>query len=90
MRHPSANRVTARVKILELPERAQQLIGEGVIHLVAVDQLRELTDPAHGANLDLGHALIHNLTSLDPTDSASQGSSSYAEVGMLRIPVDRR
>jgi ParB-like chromosome segregation protein Spo0J len=26
------NRVTARVKILELPERAQQLIGEGVIH----------------------------------------------------------
>ena len=33
-------RVTARVKILELPERAQQLIGEGVIHLAAVDQLR--------------------------------------------------
>jgi len=26
-------RVTARGKILELPERAQQLIGEGVIHL---------------------------------------------------------
>jgi hypothetical protein len=33
-------RVTARVKVLELPERAQQLIGEGVIHLAAVDQLR--------------------------------------------------
>ena len=32
------NRVTIRVKILELPERAQQLIGEGVIHLAAVDQ----------------------------------------------------
>jgi multidrug resistance efflux pump len=31
-------------------------------------QLRELTDQAHGANLDLGHALIHNLTSVDPTD----------------------
>jgi hypothetical protein len=35
-------RVTARVKILELPERAQQLIGEGVIHLGAVDQLRAI------------------------------------------------
>jgi hypothetical protein len=34
--------VTARVKILELPERAQQLIGEGVIHLAAVDQLRAI------------------------------------------------
>jgi ParB/RepB/Spo0J family partition protein len=35
-------RVTARVKVLELPERAQQLIGEGVIHLAAVDQLRTI------------------------------------------------
>src|SRR5215204_4139951 len=35
-------RVTARVKILELPERAQQLIGEGVINLAAVDQLRAI------------------------------------------------
>jgi ParB/RepB/Spo0J family partition protein len=35
-------RVTARVKILELPERAQQLIGEDVIHLAAVDQLRAI------------------------------------------------
>jgi ParB/RepB/Spo0J family partition protein len=35
-------RVTARVKILELPERAQELIGEGVIHLAAVDQLRAI------------------------------------------------
>ncbi|HEX5924641.1 MAG TPA: hypothetical protein VFY45_12475, partial [Baekduia sp.] len=32
-------RVTARVKILELPERAQQLIGDGVIALTAIDQL---------------------------------------------------
>jgi hypothetical protein len=31
-------------------------------------QLRELTDQAHGANLDLGHALLHNLTSVDPAD----------------------
>ena len=35
-------RVSARVKVLELPERAQQLIGEGVIHLAAVDQLRAI------------------------------------------------
>jgi ParB family chromosome partitioning protein len=35
-------RVSARVKILELPERAQQLIGEGIIHLAAVDQLRAI------------------------------------------------
>jgi hypothetical protein len=34
------HRVTARVKILEFPERAQQLIGEGVIHSAATDQLR--------------------------------------------------
>ena len=36
------SRVAARVKILELPERAQQLIGEDVIHLAAVDQLRAI------------------------------------------------
>src|SRR5215207_3219669 len=35
-------RVTARLKILDLPERAQQLIGEGVIVLSAVDQLRAI------------------------------------------------
>jgi ParB/RepB/Spo0J family partition protein len=34
------NRVTARVKILELPERAQRLVGEGVIPLAAVAQPR--------------------------------------------------
>ncbi len=31
-------------------------------------QLRELTDQAHGANLDLGAALIHNLAAVDPGD----------------------
>src|SRR3954451_16388022 len=35
-------RVTARVKILELPERAQQLVGDGIIPLAAVDQLRAI------------------------------------------------
>jgi hypothetical protein len=31
-------------------------------------QLRELTDQAHGADLDLGNALIHTLTTVDPVD----------------------
>jgi hypothetical protein len=31
-------------------------------------QLRELADQAHGANLDLGHALVHNLAAVDPGD----------------------
>ena len=35
-------RVSARVKMLELPERAQQLLGAGVIALSAVDQLRAI------------------------------------------------
>jgi hypothetical protein len=34
--------VTARVKLLELPEQAQQLTGSGVIPLAAVDQLRTI------------------------------------------------
>jgi ParB/RepB/Spo0J family partition protein len=38
----SVNRVTARVKILELPERAQQMIGAGAIPLSAVEQLRAI------------------------------------------------
>ena len=35
-------RVTARVKVLALPERAQQLVGSGVIALSSVDQLRAI------------------------------------------------
>src|ERR1700729_1553943 len=35
-------RVTARVKLLELPDRAQQLVGAGTIALSAVDQLRAI------------------------------------------------
>src|SRR5215204_3673558 len=35
-------RVSARVKLLELPERAQQMIGDGTIALSAVDQLRAI------------------------------------------------
>ena len=35
-------RVTARMKLLELPERAQQMIGAGTIALSAVDQLKAI------------------------------------------------
>jgi hypothetical protein len=35
-------RVTARMKLLELPERAQQLTGQGVIPLSAVEELRQI------------------------------------------------
>ena len=35
-------RVTARIKLLELPDRARQLIGAGVIPLSAVDHLRAI------------------------------------------------
>jgi ParB/RepB/Spo0J family partition protein len=41
-------RVTARVKVLELPERAQQLVGAGAIPLSAVDQLRAIGTAAPG------------------------------------------
>lgn len=35
-------RVTARMKLLELPEAAQQMVGDGVIALSAVEQLRAI------------------------------------------------
>jgi hypothetical protein len=38
----SIKRVAGRVKILELPDRAQQMIGNGSIPLSAVDQLRAI------------------------------------------------
>ena len=44
-------------------------------------QLRELTDEAHGANTDLGHALIHNLTTVDPTDITVAKFFVYAVLG---------
>jgi ParB/RepB/Spo0J family partition protein len=66
------NRVTARVKILELPERAQQLIGEGVIHLAAIDQLRAIGKVAPGlldaviAYLDDGNAWAAERLTREP------------------------
>ena len=37
-------RVAARMKLLELPEQAQQMVGAGTIALSAVDQLRAIKD----------------------------------------------
>ncbi len=65
-------RVTARVKILELPERAQQLVGEGVIALSAVDQLRAIGTVAPDlldaviAYLDDGNAWAAERLSREP------------------------
>src|SRR4051794_15735739 len=66
------HRVTSRVKILELPERAQQLIGEDVIHLAAVDQLRAIGTVAPGlleaviAYLDDGNAWAAERLNREP------------------------
>src|SRR4051812_2258634 len=38
----SKQRVTARVKLLDLPERAQRLVGEGELPLTCVDTLRRI------------------------------------------------
>ena len=38
----SKARVTARIKLLELPERAQQMIGDGTLALAAIDPLRAI------------------------------------------------
>jgi hypothetical protein len=44
-------------------------------------QLRELTDQAHGANTDLGHALVTNLATVDPTDLTVARFFVYALLG---------
>jgi hypothetical protein len=44
-------------------------------------QLRQLAEQAHGANLDLGHALIHNLATVDPTDMNVARFFVYALLG---------
>ena len=79
-----SNRVTARVKILELPERAQQLIGEGVIHLAAVDQLRAIGTVAP----DLLDAVVAYLD--DGNAWAAERLAPRAQVGCGRGPVARR
>jgi hypothetical protein len=61
-------------------------------------QLRELTDQAHGANLDLGHALMHSLTTVDPVDMSvakffvlcgGPHSKDYADCAAMPMTRDR-
>ena len=91
------NRVTARVKILELPERAQQLIGDGVIHLAAVDQLRAIGKVAPGlldaviAYLDDGNAWAAERLTREPgwvLDAAL--THSGRRQGVRRLPALRQ
>lgn len=42
-------RVNARMKILALPERAQQMLGTGVLALATIDQLTAIGDVSQGA-----------------------------------------
>jgi hypothetical protein len=63
-------RVTARVKLLELPERAQQLVGAGVIALSAVEPMREIARVNTAllqATLDF---VLEHDDELDPDDLA--------------------
>jgi hypothetical protein len=46
-----------------------------------VTQLCELTDQAHGANLDLGRALVHGLATVDPADVTVARFFVYALLG---------
>jgi hypothetical protein len=88
----SKARVSARVKILELPERAQQMLGAGVIALSAVDQLRaigavapELLD-AVIAYLDDGNEWAAERLAREPgwvLDSAMQHGNSKAFAAYL-------
>jgi ParB/RepB/Spo0J family partition protein len=65
-------RVSARMKVLELPERAQQMIGDGIIALAAVDQLRAIGTVAPGlldaviAYLDDGNAWAAERLAREP------------------------
>ena len=54
-------RVTARIRLLELPERAQQLTGQGVIPLSAVDELRTIGSVSPG----LLEVLVQHVDSED-------------------------
>ena len=55
------HRVTARMKLLELPEQAQQLTGQGVIPLAAVDELRTIGK----ASPELLNVLVEHVDSED-------------------------
>ena len=91
----SKARVTARIKILELPERAQQLIGAGAIALSAVDQLRaigtvapELLD-AVIAYLDDGNAWAAERLTREPGWVLDAALRHGNDEGVRRLPGPR-
>jgi ParB/RepB/Spo0J family partition protein len=62
--------VTARMKLLELPERAQQLVGEGTIALSAVEGMRAIAR-ANPALLEVVlDFVLENAGELEPDDLA--------------------
>ena len=88
-------RVTARVKILELPERAQQLIGDGVIALAAVDQLRAIGTVAPAlldaviAYLDDGNAWAAERLTREPGWVLDAAHARDRRQGVRRLPGQR-
>jgi hypothetical protein len=89
--------VTARVKVLELPERAHQLIGEGVSALTAVEQLSGTVAPALLgaviAYLDDGNAWAVERLGRDPgwvLDAAMNHSNSKAFADYVHTTATRR
>jgi ParB/RepB/Spo0J family partition protein len=65
-------RVTARVKLLELPERAQQLVGDGTITLSAVEGMRAIAH-VNPALLEVAlDFVLENADELEPDDLASR------------------
>ena len=92
-------RVTARMKILELPERAQQLIGDGVIALSAVDQLRSIGTVAPAlldaviAYLDDGNAWAAERLAREPgwvLDAAMRESGEKTFAAYLDSATSRQ
>jgi hypothetical protein len=87
------NRVIGRVKILELPKRAQQLIGEGVVHLAAIDQLRALGKVAPGlldaviAYLDDGNAWTAERLTREPGWVLDAALTHSARMGIAAVAI---
>jgi hypothetical protein len=69
-------RVTARMKLLELPDRARELVGAGVIALSTVDELRKIGD----VSPQLLDVLIEFVDDADDSWPARQLSSEAGRV----------
>ena len=65
-------RVTARVKLLELPERAQQLVGDGTIALSAVEGMRAIARVSPALLEVALDFVLEYADELEPDDLASR------------------